>query len=129
MDEQPPTRVPPAAPPAAPPVTATAGNSFAVAALVLGILAIVLSWTVWLGVLLGILAIIFGVLGISRANNEGAPNKGMAVAGLVTGIIGLIFSILLVLVIFRIANDDDGLFDEIGSRVEYCLDNPNDPDC
>jgi hypothetical protein len=38
-------------------------NGFGVAALVLGILALLLSWTIIGGVLLGALALIFGVLG------------------------------------------------------------------
>ena len=54
----------------------------------------------------------------------------MAVAGLVTGHRRARLQILLVVfVFFRIADEADGLFDEIGSHVEFCLDNPNDPSC
>jgi hypothetical protein len=52
----------------------------ATASLVLGILGIFLP-------LLSILAVIFGAIGISKAN-QGAAGKGLAVAGLVLGIIG-----------------------------------------
>jgi hypothetical protein len=52
----------------------------ATASLVLGILGFLLP-------LLSILALIFGGIGISRAN-QGATGKGLAVAGLVLGILG-----------------------------------------
>jgi hypothetical protein len=69
-------------------------NGFGIAALVLGILAIVLSWSAVGGILLGVLAIIFGILGIRRAGRGQATNKGMAISGLVTGIVGLIIGII-----------------------------------
>jgi hypothetical protein len=52
----------------------------ATASLVLGILGFFLPF-------LSILAVIFGGIGISKAN-QGAPGKGLAVAGLVMGIVG-----------------------------------------
>lgn len=55
-------------------------NGMAIASLVLGILGLFLPG-------LGILALIFGGIGISKAN-QGAGGKGMAVAGLVLGILG-----------------------------------------
>jgi len=62
-------------------------NGMGVAALVLGILSLV---SYCFGPILGLLAIIFGGVGISRANQGSATNKGMATAGLVMGIIGLV---------------------------------------
>ncbi len=59
-----------------------------IAGMVLGICSVVL--VVWLGFVLGILAIIFSLVGLKRGKN------GMAIAGLVTGIIGLAISILIV---------------------------------
>jgi hypothetical protein len=52
----------------------------ATASLVLGILGLFIP-------ILGVLALIFGSIGISKAN-QGAPGKGLAVAGLVLGILG-----------------------------------------
>jgi hypothetical protein len=69
-----------------PPVVFTQGpsahssNGQATAALVLGIVGMLVP-------LLGVLAIIFGAIGMSRAN-QGAPGKGLAIAGLVLGILG-----------------------------------------
>lgn len=62
-------------------------NGMGVAALVLGILSL---FSYCFGPILGILAVIFGGLGISRANQGSATNKGMATAGLVMGIVGLV---------------------------------------
>lgn len=55
-------------------------NGMATASLVLGILGFFLP-------ILSILALIFGGIGISKAN-QGAGGKGLAVAGLVLGIVG-----------------------------------------
>jgi uncharacterized protein DUF4190 len=55
----------------------------AVAALVLGIIGFLIP------ILCSILAIVFGGIGISNANTKGSPGKGMAIAGLVLGIVGL----------------------------------------
>jgi hypothetical protein len=61
----------------------------AVAALVLGITSIVFCWWGLLTLLQVTLAIVFGSVGISKAN-RGASNKGLAVAGLVLGLVGLV---------------------------------------
>lgn len=65
-------------------------NGLGTAALVCGILAVALSfipgvnWFTWP---LGVLAIVFGAIGWSRANKGQATNKGYAIAGLVLGIL------------------------------------------
>ena len=69
------------------------GNGMAVAGLVLGILALVLSWLTWPAWIMGILGIIFGAIGISKAGKIGGKGKGMAMAGLICAILGLIISI------------------------------------
>jgi hypothetical protein len=69
-------------------------NGFGITALVLGIIAIVLSWSAIGGIVFGVLAIIFAILGIRRANRGIATNKGMSISGLVTGIIGLIIGVI-----------------------------------
>ncbi|MEW2546971.1 DUF4190 domain-containing protein [Streptomyces sp. NPDC047002] len=80
----------PAAPPYAEPARPARGNGLAVAALVLGIAAIVLFWTVFGGIVLGLVAIVLGALGSRRARRDGAPRRGMAITGVVLGALGLI---------------------------------------
>ena len=66
-------------------------NGYGVASMTLGILSILFSWLPFisaLALIAGVLAIIFAVM-----QKKAAPNS-MATAGLVTGIIGLIFSTL-----------------------------------
>lgn len=65
-------------------------NGFAVASLICSIVGFC---AVFIGGLLGIL---FGVMGISKANQTNGRGKGMAIAGIVIGIITLITSGLLV---------------------------------
>jgi len=88
----PPPPPPPPGPPriysAAPPAERV--NGFAVASLVLGIV-----WLFWLG---SLLAVIFGHIAISQMRtDETYRGKGMAIAGLVLGYVGLsIFALAIV---------------------------------
>ncbi len=71
-------------------------NGIGITALVLGIVAVVASITVIGGVLLGIIAIVLGFIGRSRAKKGQATNGGVALAGIITGALGLVLSIVLV---------------------------------
>ena len=51
-------------------------------------------------ILLPQLAIIFSAIGLRRSNREGAPHRGMAIAGLVMGILGSLALLLLIGAIF-----------------------------
>ena len=67
-------------------------NGMGTAALILGIIGLVL-----FGCIFGVLAVIFGSIGISRANAGRANNKGVAVAGLILGIVGIVAWSLIIL--------------------------------
>lgn len=73
------------------PPTSGRKNGLGVAALVLGIIAILFGWLV-VGAVPGILAIAFGVIGRKRASRGEASNGGLATAGLVCGIIGTLIA-------------------------------------
>ncbi|KRE30219.1 hypothetical protein [Agromyces sp. Soil535] len=72
------------------PAAPTARNGFAVAALVLGIWGFVTTWIpLFIGLFFGgipdILAIVFGILGVVRANRSGGQGMALAVIGLILG--------------------------------------------
>ncbi len=65
-------------------------NGMGIAALILGIVSVLAFWTFGFGILLGIVAVILGVVGRNRAKRLEATNKGVATTGLVFGILGII---------------------------------------
>ena len=105
-------------------------SGLATASLVLGIISIVTFWTFGFGVLLGILAVILGVVARRRARDAvGQTNAGRATAGIVTGVLGAIGGLLFVLMIVLVW-DDVVTEIENESRDGFCdTGNPWDPDC
>ncbi|MFI9821553.1 DUF4190 domain-containing protein [Streptomyces sp. NPDC052013] len=83
------------------------GNGMAIAALVLGTVAILLFWTVFGGVLLGLLALIFGIIGARRARGGRAPHRTMSVIGAVLGTLGMIASVVIIAIGASILNSDE----------------------
>lgn len=87
------------------PADAKGGNGPAVAALICGIVSLLLAVPVFpLGLVLGIAGLILGVVGLRRARHPAAGRKGMAVTGLITGVLGLLLSVVVligVLVLFN----------------------------
>lgn len=64
-------------------------SGMAIASLVLGIISMFINpWTI-----LGILSVIFGVVGMSQTASEGKRGKGMAIAGLILGCIAIVYFI------------------------------------
>lgn len=78
-------------------------NSMGTAALVLGIIGAVLFWTISIAIILGILAIIFGGVGLNRARQGVATNRGSALAGLVLGIVALLVPFLFIILSIGVA--------------------------
>ena len=71
-------------------------NGMGTAALVLGIIGVVLFFAIWPPFILGILAIIFGAVGLGRAKRGVATNRGVAMAGLVLGIVAVLAPLLII---------------------------------
>ena len=87
-------------PPAGYPAATGRRNGMGTTALVIGVVALVLVVLLLfspLGVLLGLLAVVFGIVGLTRANRGEADNRGQAVAGLVTGAVALLLGIFFTL--------------------------------
>jgi hypothetical protein len=86
------------------PVPVAPRNGFGVTALVLGIVGAVFSWVPVLGLILAVLAVVFGALGYARARKGQATNSGMAIAGLVLGIIAFLIQIIIFAAVGGAAN-------------------------
>lgn len=69
-------------------------KGFCIASMILGIVALIFFCIWYISIPCGILAIIFGILGVKTVD------KGMAIAGLITGSIGLVISSLIVMALF-----------------------------
>ncbi|MEV1048495.1 DUF4190 domain-containing protein [Streptomyces sp. NPDC049916] len=84
-------------------------NGLGTAAMVLGIISVVGFCLYGLNIVLGILALIFGIIGLGRAKRGEATNRGMALAGVILGCIGMVIgSVLLGIIIWAAANSEDG---------------------
>jgi hypothetical protein len=90
------------------PLVSPPRNGFGVAALVLGILAIVFFWSVVGGVVLGVLGMVFGFLGRGRAKKGESTNGGMALAGIICGAVGLVISIAWVVLLVAVFSSNSG---------------------
>ncbi|MFD7324602.1 DUF4190 domain-containing protein [Streptomyces sp. NPDC059875] len=71
---------------------AAPANGMGTAAMVIGIVAVVGFCLYGLGVVLGILALVFGIIGRKKVQRGEANNGGMATAGIVLGAIGILVS-------------------------------------
>ena len=70
-------------------------SNSAITSLILGIVSIPLIWIFGLGILLGILAIIFGIISLKKINKEKLAGKSMAIAGILTGCIPIIWLLII----------------------------------
>lgn len=95
------------------------GKGKAIAALVLGIVALVFSCCcTYIGIICGVLAVIFGVLEIKK-NGEG---KGMAIAGTVCGGIGALVGLVTTIMNFvSMKNGDNELYNTLMSQLEGAI--------
>jgi len=90
-----------------PPYVVPKTNSKSIAALVLGILSVIIPY---LGFLIGIFAIIFASISLKEIKLRMEQGRGLAIAGLVCGIIGtaiyaIIILVLLVAAAFYVSTD------------------------
>lgn len=90
-------------------------NGLGIAALLVAVIALLGSFTIVGGILGGVIALILGVIGRSRAKSGEATNGGVALAGTILGVIAIIVSLVFIPIYV-------GLFKDIGG-VSYleCL--------
>ena len=79
--------------------TTSKSNGMATASLILGILSIVLGFFGWLGIICGVLAIIFSVVAKNKikADPSMAASAGSAKGGMITGIIGVVIGVIIII--------------------------------
>jgi hypothetical protein len=77
---------------------APTSNGMAIAGMVLAICAVVVSWLPGVNFVCWLLGLIFSIVGLRNAN-RGAPYRGMAIAGLVISLVGIVSIIILVVII------------------------------
>ncbi|MDX1886091.1 DUF4190 domain-containing protein [Mycolicibacterium sp. 120270] len=80
-------------------------NGLGIAALVIAIIALI---SVFGGVVLGVVAVILGFLGWQRAKRGEATNGGIAVAGIVLGILSIIEAIVVIVLTVWVFNEVGG---------------------
>lgn len=111
----------------------TGTNGLAVGALVVGIGSLLLFWACFLGILGGIIAIVLGVMGRSKAQRENGNGSGMATAGIVTGGLALVANIVLLVALTVFGNSvDDSDFGINTDTPDGVCDEDRflqDPDC
>ncbi len=83
-------------------------NGLGIAALVLGILALVFCWTIFGGIIFGIIAIPLGLIGRARAKRGEASNGGMALTGVILGALGLLVSVGFIVATVAFVHSDTG---------------------
>jgi hypothetical protein len=83
-------------------------NGLGVAALVLAILGLVFCWTVIGGIMLGIVAVIIGIVGRGRAKRGEATNGGVALAGALLGVLAVIVSVVFIPIWIGVFSDVGG---------------------
>ena len=87
---------------------ASRSSGMAITALVLGVLALLTCWTVVGGIFLGLVAIILGLIALSRIKQGRAGGRAMAIIGIITGALGLIIAVGLIALGASLLNSDSG---------------------
>ncbi|MEV6184142.1 DUF4190 domain-containing protein, partial [Streptomyces sp. NPDC052015] len=78
-------------------------NGMGTAALVLGIISTVV-FCLWpLAIVMGVLSVVFGVIGRRRARRGEATNAGQALAGIICGAVGIVLGVAFMVIIFAAA--------------------------
>src|SRR5688572_28977722 len=91
------------------------GSGLAITALVLGVLALLSSWTVVGGILLGLGAVIVGFVALSKIKQGRAGGKVTAIIGIITGALGLLAAVALIAIGASLLNS------ESGQNLQDCL--------
>lgn len=90
-------------------------NGLAIGALVVGIIGLITVWVPFLGIVLGLVALVLGIVGRKKANETGVGG-GMAIAGLIMGVLAILGGILWIVFVAALFNAaDQQLQEDFGS--------------
>jgi large-conductance mechanosensitive channel len=90
------------------------GKGLGIAGMILGILAIILSFVPCFGfwaIILAVVGVILSAISLSQAKKAGA-SKGMAIAGLICSILAIIIGSIWLFIIAKAVNEGGGLLKE-----------------
>jgi NADH:ubiquinone oxidoreductase subunit 6 (subunit J) len=107
-------------------------NGAGTAALVIGVNALGLAALVIffpIAFIVGIIAAIFGMIGMGRAKRGEADNRSHAVAGLVTGLIAIVLAVVIGVRIGTFLNDHQGDFRRFWSCITSAPTEPEQDNC
>lgn len=84
-------------------------NGFSIASMILGISSIVLACCYGIGIIPGILGVIFGFMARKKIDNSQGRERGsgFALAGIITGFIGILFAIVVLILLVLTFKDFD----------------------
>lgn len=108
----------------------TGKNGLATAALVCGLVGVVIAWMPFIvvgGIALAVVAIVLGVRGLRRSATDGA-GRGFAITGIVTGIVALALSVVGIILSVLLYQEIDEFIDpgRVTSEVTSCtIDGPS----
>ena len=91
----------------APPPPLSPKNGLGIAALVIAIVGLLFCWTVFGGIVLGAVAVVVGFVARGRVKRGEADNGGVAIAGIVLGVISVIAGLAFIAIWV-------GVFNEVG---------------
>lgn len=90
---------------------------FGIISLVCGILGLLCSCCGWFGILLGVAAVVLGILSINKQEDA----KGMAIAGIVCGGIGLLIAIIILIAGSALSSVDPDSIQKYVEQLEDTL--------
>lgn len=122
---------PAAAPSAGQPAGGSGSNGLAVAALIIGILSLLIAifpFVGLLGTLGGIAAVILGIVGRKKIARGQASGGGMAMTGIITGVLAIVLSLVVTVgAALFFQRVGDGFLDEFNT-LEQCIEETGDED-
>ena len=90
---------------------------FAIISLVCGILAVLCMCCGWFGIILGVAAVVLGILSIKKEEDA----KGMAIAGIVCGGIGLLVAVIVLITAGAVSSMDPDAITDYVEQLENSL--------